>query len=283
MLKTNYTKIGYIYLIENTVTGKQYIGKTENTITYRFSQHRRDAKRGCEYHLHRSMRKHGDENFIIKIIYIGPTEKLSDLEIFYIDKFNTFKNGYNMTIGGEGLSSPSKKTREKMRMAKRGFVPWNKGKTGVYSDQILKKMSERQKGKKHSVETRIKMGRVVIQIDTHNKIINEFPTATIAAETIGYRVQDDLNSRYHHSHGFFWVYKDQYDSFVNYKMEYEKLYKNSRTTKRVCQLTKDDKIIRIYHSVKEAERIIGKQGIAKVANNLPSYKTIGGFIWKWVD
>lgn len=51
----------------------------------------------------------------------------------------------------------SKETRKKMSEANKGRAPWNKGKTNVYSKEIKEKISNSLKGKKHSKETKRKM------------------------------------------------------------------------------------------------------------------------------
>jgi len=43
----------------------------------------------------------------------------------------------------------SEETKRKIRQAKKGQIPWNKGKTGIYSKETLIKISEAQKGKKN--------------------------------------------------------------------------------------------------------------------------------------
>jgi len=52
----------------------------------------------------------------------------------------------NGTDGGEGLSNPSLCTRKKMSDAKINFVPWNKGKTGIYSRESINKMRINRSG-----------------------------------------------------------------------------------------------------------------------------------------
>jgi len=47
---------------------------------------------------------------------------------------------------------------------KKGMIPWNKGKHGIFSKETLEKMSKSGKGKKASIETRKKMS------ETHKKI-----------------------------------------------------------------------------------------------------------------
>ena len=37
------------------------------------------------------------------------------------------------------------------------MIPWNKGKTGIYNEEIRKNISNSLKGKKHSKNTKIKM------------------------------------------------------------------------------------------------------------------------------
>jgi len=54
-------------------------------------------------------------------------EKAFELEKYYIKKYDSYNNGYNMTKGGQATEGffPSKKTREKMRLARLGKKPWN--------------------------------------------------------------------------------------------------------------------------------------------------------------
>lgn len=51
----------------------------------------------------------------------------------------------------------------KLREANKGQIPWHKGKTGVFSKETLRKMSESQKGKVVSDETRRKMSLAAIE------------------------------------------------------------------------------------------------------------------------
>ena len=40
-------------------------------------------------------------------------------------------------------------------------VPWNKGKTGIYSEETLRKIGEASSKRKHSDETKKKIGLIV--------------------------------------------------------------------------------------------------------------------------
>ena len=91
--------IGYIYIITNTITGKQYVGQTIQTIETRFQGHISSAKCNTDKtYLHNSMNKYGHENFKVKeITHIDCiskdilSQKLNELEIYYIKKYNTSK------------------------------------------------------------------------------------------------------------------------------------------------------------------------------------------------
>lgn len=98
--------MAYIYLITNKINGKQYVGKTENTIDERWKEHKQDYKKDrCEKRpLYDAMQKYGIENFEIRELeYLKEGGKiLSDREEYWIEQLDTYHNGYNATKGGDG-------------------------------------------------------------------------------------------------------------------------------------------------------------------------------------
>lgn len=90
---------GFIYKITNKVNGKSYIGQTRYTVEFRWRQHQH-KKDNCYFH--NAIHKYGVENFIVETIEECDVEDLNSREIFYIAKYDTFNNGYNLTIGGDG-------------------------------------------------------------------------------------------------------------------------------------------------------------------------------------
>ena len=95
---------GCIYVITNDINNKQYVGKTNENIEKRFAEHLNDAtKRITEKRpLYRAINKYGKEHFQIKVLEECDISILSEREIYWIEKLNTYKNGYNATIGGDG-------------------------------------------------------------------------------------------------------------------------------------------------------------------------------------
>lgn len=94
---------GYIYIIKNYCNEKVYIGQTTHSIQERFSQHMKPStikKRGS-YKLYNAIAKYGKENFYIELLEETTPDKLDEREIFYIKKFDSYKNGYNSTNGGD--------------------------------------------------------------------------------------------------------------------------------------------------------------------------------------
>ena len=126
-----------IYKITNLTTGKFYIGLTIQNINTRFNHHVYEAKLGSTSYLHRSILKHGKENFKIeKLDEAQNIEELQRKEVYYINILNTTnrKIGYNIAQGGSiGLN---------------GFK---------HTEESKLKMRDASLGKSHSLETRIKM------------------------------------------------------------------------------------------------------------------------------
>ena len=133
--------IGYVYLITNTINSKLYVGITTRSMDERFREHKYDHKYS-KSHLYRAMRKYGFDNFLFSIIEEVKSSSLDSLastlfrlERYYIDLYDTYKNGYNSTLGGDGcvgfhLSEEAKKKISRI----------HKGKT--ISDEHRKKISE---------------------------------------------------------------------------------------------------------------------------------------------
>ena len=98
----------YIYLITNDINQKQYIGKTTHeTIQQRWKEHIADYKRSrCEKRpLYNAMNKYGVEHFSIQEVEFVPWgQDLEEREQYWINYYDTYHNGYNATLGGDGSS-----------------------------------------------------------------------------------------------------------------------------------------------------------------------------------
>ena len=102
-----------------------YIGQTIRDFESRWKEHKRALKNNChdnEY-LQRSWNKYGEDAFEFKAIhYCDELDNLNDLEKYYIKKYDTFHNGFNMTEGGDYFLNEipeeiRKKTLENLKKA----------------------------------------------------------------------------------------------------------------------------------------------------------------------
>ena len=147
MLNDKGEEVGIIYGWYCTVTDKWYIGQTVNP-EKRFNCHiDRAINKKDKTYFYNSIRKYGLENFVYCVLEENVLrENLNMREIGWIEYYDSFYCGYNMTAGGNQTIF-SEEFKEKMSEANKGRIPWNKGKHGIYSEETLKKLSESLKGK----------------------------------------------------------------------------------------------------------------------------------------
>ena len=96
-----------IYIAENKVNGKLYVGMTSKPLPQRKACHLYDARNGSDFDFHRAIRKLGPEAFEWKeVAQIDSRDKAEELEEFLIEELDTFNgDGYNCTPGGIGVGS----------------------------------------------------------------------------------------------------------------------------------------------------------------------------------
>lgn len=94
--------MAYIYKIVNDINNKVYVGKTSYSIDKRFKEHCRDSQkeRNEKRPLYLAMNKYGIEHF--HIFLLEETDNPEEQEKFWIEKLQSFKYGYNATMGGDG-------------------------------------------------------------------------------------------------------------------------------------------------------------------------------------
>ena len=94
--------MAYIYKITNRINKKGYIGKTYTSVEQRWKERLQDYNKiRCEKRpLYSAMNKYGIENFSIE--QIEETSFPEEREKYWIEKYGSFHNGYNATLGGDG-------------------------------------------------------------------------------------------------------------------------------------------------------------------------------------
>ena len=129
-------KMAFIYGIQNQVNGKWYIGKTRRAdVSIRWNEHIKALNAGKHFnrHLQNAWKKYGFFNFDFRIISEYPVDydekQLADAEIKYIDFFDSYRNGYNLTVASIGDEEP---VFWKYTVAKMGFTHNAKQQYGIY-------------------------------------------------------------------------------------------------------------------------------------------------------
>lgn len=139
----NSNKLYCVYQIYNKVEDKSYIGSTCN-----FERRIFDHKKYYYNDWHIDFHQH-PEHYEVNILEDDITDdQIYDKEMYYIDLYDAIDNGYNKKRQGNTHNLSS---RNKLSKSLKGNIPWNKGKTGIYSEETLQKMrkpkTEEQKRK----------------------------------------------------------------------------------------------------------------------------------------
>lgn len=242
---------GWIYCIQNKINGKMYIGKTNN-FEKRQQQHFNLRREGCPV-LKAALRKYGANNFEMSSIvtFTAINKKvlntvLNYLETFYIKKYNTFGNGYNLTEGGEGICGyeHSAQTRAKMSKSAIGIIP---------------SKETRQRMREASLRTQnwIVSEKPILQYDLDGNFIQEFKSISSAARYVGKNISNNISRALHHENakagGYMWKYKN---GDIQRKINPYIIHLTLRG-KPVYHFSKDGILLDGYRSPKEASKITG--------------------------
>lgn len=102
-----------IYKITNLINDHCYIGQAVD-IKRRWSEHRsvafNSSKNQYNYAIYRAIRKYGLDNFSFDVIEECEENQLNEKEKYWIEFYNSYKNGYNETKGGDFSSNHWDKT-----------------------------------------------------------------------------------------------------------------------------------------------------------------------------
>lgn len=152
-------KDGYIYMFRNKLNNKCYVGKTID-VKRRYQEH---INRPTDSRIHNAITKYGIDNFDFVVLEHIQRESIDDLnnemnrlEMYYIQEYDSYKSGYNLTIGGEGTSGAvlSEETKKAQGVAKLGDKnPMKSPELRQRVSNTLKEYYKKNPPKPHSEET----------------------------------------------------------------------------------------------------------------------------------
>jgi group I intron endonuclease len=195
---------GTIYLVTNTLNGKQYVGQTivaGNDI-------------GHGKLMTKAYAKHGKRNFTYELLCgdIGNRPTLNFIERFWISVMDSrIPNGYNIENGGSSKGKTAESTKELLRQINLGFkhtdeakrkiaeasrIMWAKDKEKlselrrgrIVTDEVKAKIAASNKGQKRSEETCKRIGLAKLgtkaseetKAKMRNKVISDETKAKLA-------------------------------------------------------------------------------------------------------
>lgn len=234
---------GIIYKIENKITHCIYIGQTTHPKgfngryyhrgigierVYNDLASRRNREEQYNRHLLRSIEKCGFDAFVVDEVFDTAltANELNEKETYYIKKFDSYKNGYNMSFGGDSTSGYNKPSGKDCPNSKR-----------------------------------------VCQISLDGKLIKIWDSATEASNELGV-CPSSLSNVCHHKKarkggdsaktagGYVWVFEKDYDSREDYSVNRPR-QNMGHGAKAVVLLSGGGNIIQEFYSINETSRQLG--------------------------
>lgn len=102
-----------VYVVTNTINGKQYVGYTNGLPEKRWSSHKTVARKGSPWRFHQALRKHGEGAFEWRVVSTHATD--TEAKQAERDLIAQLRPRYNMTEGGDGTGPATEERKEKVR------------------------------------------------------------------------------------------------------------------------------------------------------------------------
>ena len=162
--------------------------------------------------MYRAIRKYGAEHFSICKIDTGHGNELNSREQYWIQYYNTYEDGYNATLGGDGKILLDYDEIIKAYLMKHNATEVAKtfrcSVDSVYKIMRANDIPILNKGE----VTREKTSKKIIQYDKRGNFIKEYPSAMEAARQIGSEnympnISRCANGKRKTANGYIWEWK----------------------------------------------------------------------------
>lgn len=283
--------MGFIYLITNDVNEKKYVGLTTLSVQNRWNDHVGNMRAGVDYKLYRAMRKYGIEHFTVKTI--DEVQDFHDLclrEQYWIQQYDSLRNGYNCTIGGEGNRLYSQDAI---------YALWDDGlpvgeiatKLGCTSSTVyLALLSYLNYSREESFRRRTKtLSHSVVQFDLNGTFIAKYTSAVEADVAVGAAkgsISLCCNTVEHCTvKGYLWVWEEDVDKIPELVQELKtKRRRSTPEMQAVAQIDSTGKILAIFDSAKSAAKAFGKTRDMHIGECCRGKRnTCFGYYWRFLN
>lgn len=248
-----------IYMIRNLINDKKYIGQAHD-IKYRWMHHKCDLNGNIHHnkHLQGAWNKYGFNNFEFSVIEEVADADLNNREIYWIEYYDSFRNGYNLDMGGSGTH---------------GYK---------HPEDVLLKMR------------RVQNPDIVLQFDLDFNLIKQWDGGIshinkelhYTKECIFLRCAHTIKEMSPYKNSY-WVFKDEYDncnfSWDNYLKNislYHGKQKKENNRRKIYQYSYKKELIKTWDSLLDVRKEFGNtSSISAVLYHRRGKKSAYGFIW----
>lgn len=284
--------MGYIYKVTNNINGNIYIGQTSRTIQQRWNDHIYQTYSPIEPYksaLHDAIKKYGQDSFTVTEVEQCANDKLNEREIYWIDYYNSYNKGYNLSRGGGGwrkcddeklmeLWNAGYSVAEMIEMIDigRDTISNHLKSLGVSGEEIEKR-GKQCGGRKKS--------KPVYQYDIDGNFIREFQTIKDAEKYIG-GIQIHTDTKYKSYGGYLWrnFKVDKIDLGGKRQNPKPKVIKESKPkpVKKVYQYSIYGEYIQSFNSCTEAAEYLQKNSPNEIGKACNGYrKQTYGYQWRY--
>lgn len=251
-----------IYAIKNLKNGKYYIGQSKH-VKRRWTEHKSELNnnRHINNHLQSSWNKYGYDNFEFILLEECKPHELDNKEKYWITFFNSYANGYNLDLGGQGIQEYK------------------------HSDEEIAKMRK------------IQNPNVVLQFDINKNLINKWDGGTSHIRKALKYTKECIDKCCTHQKkdllykNCYWMYEEEFllndftwDKYFSNSNGSVFTYKNSKRnklSKPVYKLDTCGNIIQMYNSITEASFNVGAANSNIIAVIKGTQKSCKGYKWAY--
>ena len=288
MRKQNYK----VYMHKNKVNGKVYIGQTSQSLNRRWNNGKGYAS--CKF-FNRAIEKYGWDNFEHLLLNDNLSKDEADkLEKLYIQKYECYKPecGYNVSLGGSGLSGATKYKDIYKYTLDGYFVKYYKDIAEIleenpdYSSHSIRDAYDKKYSQAYGFQWRnyykeriedvkehkanIGNTKMVYQYDLNGIFLRKYTDIKEASEATGFSrsgISKACNKHQNAFEGYQWSF-----DYVN-KMEPIDLYV-------VCKYKINGQLLATYNTAKEASLDVDVPSSTIVNCYNGRYDLGAGYIWK---
>lgn len=198
-------------------SGKSYIGQTTNEVYRRRMWFGKGRYTGGRSKIDRARKKYGSENFIYEVLLRNQyssieaaTLDLNKWETYYIGYYNTYKNGYNSTLGGDGSRGYTQSVEALQKISK--SLKGRKKPNGFGSkvSSSLKGMAKSVEHRKKLSESKKNSGHKILQYSLTGEYIRTWNNIDEVAKALGVSresIAGCCRGKSKTAHKFIWKYK----------------------------------------------------------------------------